>query len=100
MMRGGHTSSSPSIPLIPKELLRYLQEGHPPRCYTAIGESIEQHLRYAGKVELIATLAAHAQQQAEEDPIQRHAAEQMAMLDLEDDPEIAHTAYLKHQLEG
>lgn len=45
-------------PPVPQELVEYLEAAFPPRCMQA-GEGLEDHLRYAGKVELVSALRAH-----------------------------------------
>lgn len=46
------------IPYVTESLVEALEALFPPRCLK-VGESVEQHLRYAGKVELIALLRAN-----------------------------------------
>lgn len=53
------------IPEVPEDLLLFLEKLYPPKCYTARGESLEQHLLYAGMVELVAYLRASYEEQVE-----------------------------------
>lgn len=52
-------------PEVPRELVDWLQRLYPPRCLMP-NETVEDHLRYAGMVELVQTLAAIAEQQRRE----------------------------------
>ena len=45
------------IPQLSEDLIEDLEEHYPPRCIEQ-GESIEDHLRYAGMVELVQNLRA------------------------------------------
>lgn len=45
-------------PEISEPLLQWLEDVFPPRCYTGSGETIEDHLMYAGQVSLIQKLRA------------------------------------------
>jgi hypothetical protein len=46
------------LPPFTKEQIEALEASFPPRCYNPSRESVEEHLKYAGRVELIATLRA------------------------------------------
>ena len=50
-------SAPDSWPYVPGDLVDYLEASYPPRC-KGVDESLEAHARYAGAVELIATLRA------------------------------------------
>ena len=43
------------MPEVPKALLEYLEKQYPPRCLQAT-ETVEEHLRYAGMVDLVADM--------------------------------------------
>lgn len=51
--------STPSeLPLPDEDLVVFLEETFPPRCYDPRSEDLEAHLKYAGKVELIQAMRA------------------------------------------
>lgn len=50
-------------PSIPPELVEYLEAAYPPRCMYP-GESIEEHLRYAGKVDLVIAISVNCRRAA------------------------------------
>lgn len=52
------------IPEIDLTLLEFLERLFPPRCYTAEGESLEDHLQYAGAVALVQCLRTSYEEQA------------------------------------
>lgn len=55
---------SDPIPEVPEDLLLFLEKLFPPQCYTGTrGESLEAHLLYAGKVELVSYLRASFEDQ-------------------------------------
>lgn len=53
---------------IPRDLVRWLKEMYPEECYRADGGmSLEDHLQYAGKAELVRDLAFYAEQRSFEE---------------------------------
>ena len=57
--------ADPTLPDIDVDLVKALEDLYPPRCYEG-EERVEDHLMYAGKVQLVADLRiAHDRQVAE-----------------------------------
>lgn len=54
-----------TIPALTEELVSHLEYLYPPRCMS-VTENGNAHQRYAGKVELVATLRDHLTAQTEE----------------------------------
>lgn len=54
-------------PDLTETLLVWLEAAYPPQCYDPQRESLEQHLKYAGKVDLIASLRAQLEARLEGD---------------------------------
>ena len=54
------------VPEVPLDLLQALEAAFPPRCYEA-KTSLEEHLMYAGKVQLVEALRATYEAQARPD---------------------------------
>lgn len=70
-------------PDIPAPLLKWLEENFPPRCYEGQG-SLEEHLLYAGKVQLVTYLREAFGEQQEDDQI---LADALAEVELPMEPE-------------
>lgn len=88
-------------PIITKSLLKWLQDAYKPRCYGGGSESLEEHLKLAGKVELIDLLAGiHEQQSEDEDAIAALARHEAELIDEGlTDGEAAHVAFHSHTLD-
>ena len=54
-------------PDIPLEVVEWLEEQYPPQCIRK-GEELEEHLRYAGKVDLVIALRAAFEDQQTQGP--------------------------------
>lgn len=55
----------PGLPVLSLEDITKLEEAFPPRCLSRV-DTVEEHLRYAGKVELVEMLkAVHEKDDAE-----------------------------------
>lgn len=63
---GKDTTALPDPPEISKELVEWLELAFPAKCYAPGGETLEDHLLYAGKVGLVAMLRVEYQEQQEE----------------------------------
>lgn len=50
-------------PRIPEELVKWLEETFPPMCYDPTTQKLEDHLLYAGRVSLIASMRGTLEQQ-------------------------------------
>ena len=53
-------------PEVPEDLLLHLEAAFPPRCYDHRGESLEDHLVYAGRVGLVEAMRSAFEQQRKE----------------------------------
>lgn len=49
---------SPRMPSMPRDTLEWLEANYPPKCYEPGRETLEAHLQYAGKVDLVQFLRA------------------------------------------
>lgn len=58
----GNATPRLPVPRVPSELVAWLEQQFPPRCYEG-KERIEDHLRYAGRVELVASMRSTMQEQ-------------------------------------
>jgi hypothetical protein len=56
--RANLETQSPGPGLIPDRVIDYYAAAYPPRCIRP-GETLEDHLRYAGKVDLVEAMRSH-----------------------------------------
>lgn len=63
------TAISGPYPEVDETLVAHLEALYPPQCYTGDGESLEAHLLYAGKVQLIVELRNVLEKQSEEEAV-------------------------------
>ena len=55
------------MPAIPKDLLEYLEDFYPPKCFE--GKGLEEHLMYAGVVRHVVHLRSVYDQQQQEEAV-------------------------------
>ena len=85
------TTISATPPEVTKELVRWLQTQYPPRCYSGdAGETLEQHLQYAGKVDLVFELATIHEDQRTDASFAENVKSALADLDGSDHGELEH----------
>ena len=53
LLRASSRTSIVETPVPDEDLLEFLEATFPPRCYDPSAETLEDHLKYAGKVDLV-----------------------------------------------
>lgn len=67
MLRRIPNGTTLPIPEVDLTLLEFLEELYPPRCYEPGRESLEDHLKYAGMVDLVRMLRGSYEEQQQGD---------------------------------